>query len=128
MVDNGEILERTAYRNEVTGGARLAPARDAGATPTSRWSCAHSCAAATTRYPRHGAYALPPGLNGEFAIGPSDTLRSRMAPPVNRTPMAPHAWPLRTVFSRFVSDRRGTQPSAWQRAGAIRRALLLGYS
>jgi len=68
---------------------------------------------------------LAPRMNGDLATDPAGSLRSRMAPPVNRTPMAPHAWPLRTVFSLFASDRRGAQPSPWQRAGAIRRALLL---
>jgi membrane glycosyltransferase len=50
-----------------------------------------------------------------------------MAPPVNRTPMAPRGWPLRTIFHLFgeTGARRGVRTYLWHRTGAIRRALLL---
>jgi membrane glycosyltransferase len=70
---------------------------------------------------------LTPWLTGDLVTAPDGTLRSRMAPPLNRTPMAPHAWPLRSVFSLLgrAPARRGARAAPWRRAGAIRRALLL---
>jgi membrane glycosyltransferase len=61
-----------------------------------------------------------------MADSPGASLQSKMAPPVNRTPMAPRGWPLRTIFSLIgritpPRDRR----YGWYRAGAVRRTLLL---
>jgi membrane glycosyltransferase len=68
-----------------------------------------------------------PGLNADLIAEPSGTVRSRMAPPVNRTPMAPRGWPLRTIFSLLGTGvaRGGARPRHWHRTGAVRRALLL---
>jgi membrane glycosyltransferase len=63
-------------------------------------------------------------LAGEPAL--AATLRP--APPINRTPMAPLAWPLPTVFpllGRPPAQPHG-RPARWQRAGVVRRLALLG--
>jgi membrane glycosyltransferase len=69
---------------------------------------------------------ITPRLTGGAIADADVSLQSRMAPPVNRTPMAPHGWPLRTIFSLFGRARhRHNRRYGWYRAGAIRRTLLL---
>jgi membrane glycosyltransferase len=67
-------------------------------------------------------------MNGGVIADPDGAMRSLMAPPVRRTPMAPSGWPLRTAFSRrgTVASHCEARPRFWQRAGMVRRSLLLG--
>jgi len=66
------------------------------------------------------------GLSGNGTAGAGGTMRLEMAPPVNRTPMAPRGWPPRNIFSSFGDDeKRSDRKPVWHRAGALRRVLLL---
>ena len=69
---------------------------------------------------------VAPRLSRERVANRGETLRAQMAPPLNRTPMAPHGWPLGSVLSGAprAAHRRAAHAAPWQRAGAIRRVFL----